>query len=49
MSIRVIEEEFEDTKGVIRIHKSKTHWRKENVQIDKQRFTKTLHIQLKIE
>jgi len=38
------EEEFEDTKGVIRIRKSKkdktTLWPKEKVQKDKQRSTK---------
>jgi hypothetical protein len=37
------EEEFEDTKGVIRIRKSKqtTQWPKEKVQKDKQRFRVT--------
>ena len=37
-----MKEEFEDTKGVIRIHISKktTQWPKENKQKDKQRSTK---------
>jgi hypothetical protein len=41
------EEEFEDTKGVIRIHKSEagqtTHWSKEKGQKDTQRSTKHTH------
>jgi len=37
-------EEFEDTKGVIRIRKSKrTQWPKEKEQKDKQRSTKHTH------
>jgi len=40
-------EEFEDTKGVIRIRISQeeqtTQWLKEKVQKDKQRFTKHTH------
>ena len=34
------QEEFGDTKGVIRIRKSPTQWPKEKVQKDKQRSTK---------
>ena len=40
-------EEFADTKGVIRIRKSKeewtTQWPKEKVQEDRQRYTKHTH------
>jgi len=42
----VLYEEFEDTKGVIRIRKSKkqtTQWPKEKGQKDKQRSTKHTH------
>jgi hypothetical protein len=37
------QEEFGDTKGVIRIRKSPTKWPKEKVQKDKQRSTKHTH------
>jgi len=36
-------EEFEDTKGAIRIRKSTTQWPKEKGQKDKQRSTKHTH------
>jgi hypothetical protein len=38
----VLKEEFEDTKGVIRIRKSndRIQWSKEKEQKDKQRYTK---------
>jgi hypothetical protein len=41
-----VEEEFEDTTGVVRIRKSKqktTQWPKEKGQKNKQRFTKHTH------
>jgi hypothetical protein len=41
-----VEEKFEDTKGVIRSHKSEditTQWPKEKGQKDKQRYTKHTH------
>ena len=44
------QKEFEDTKGVIRIHiveKQTTQWPKEKVQKDKQRSTKHIYITLK--
>jgi len=49
MSIYVREEELEDTKWVIKIKEQSTQWRKDKVEKDKQRSTKTLHITLKIE
>ena len=44
--LRQVEEEFEDTKGVIRIRKSKektTQWPKKKGKKNKQRFTKHTH------
>jgi uncharacterized protein (DUF2141 family) len=44
-NLLIIQEEFEDTKGVIRIRKWKNrqHWPKEKGQKDKQRSTKHAH------
>ena len=45
MGYHIYKEEFEDTKGVIRLRKEQTtQWPREKVQKEKQRTTKYTHI-----